>query len=315
MPDNILTIDNLYVEDTSAAILAGVSLCVRKGERVALVGESGCGKTMTLRTLLHMLPEDVRIRSGSILFKGTDVLSLKGRKRRDLLYRQLGFVGQNTSENLHPLLKVGRQLTDFYREIRKCSRAEAMARAEKLLVSLSLDDTSRILSSYPGELSGGMRQRVSIAIALMNETGFLIADEPTSALDAAVRVQIEDLYLKIAQETHMAMLLVSHDLSFVRKLADRVYVMYAGKIVEEGLAGEIFSSPCHPYTKALIALSDISNKSRDEDLDELGGYVPRDGRDDPRCAFLSRCASSCAECTKPLEYRKLSRTHYVRCVL
>ena len=228
MPD-ILTIDDLYVEDRSAAILAGVCLHVKEGERVALVGESGCGKTMTLRTLLHMLPEDVGIRSGSIQFKGTDVLSLNGRKRRDLLYRQLGFVGQNTAENLHPLLKVGRQLTDFYREIHKCSRQEAMSRAEKLLVSLSLDDTSRILSSYPGELSGGMRQRVSIAIALMNGTEFLIADEPTSA-----------------------MLLVSHDLSFVRRLAQRVYVMYAGKIVEEGLAGEIFSSPRHPYTKALI---------------------------------------------------------------
>ena len=314
MPD-ILTIDDLYVGDRSAAILAGVCLHVKEGERVALVGESGCGKTMTLRTLLHMLPEDVGIRSGSIQFKGTDVLSLNGRKRRDLLYRQLGFVGQNTAENLHPLLKAGRQLTDFYREIHKCSRQEAMSMAEKLLVSLSLDDTSRILSSYPGELSGGMRQRVSIAIALMNGTEFLIADEPTSALDASVREQIEDLYLKIAQKTHMAMLLVSHDLSFVRRLAQRVYVMYAGKIVEEGLAGEIFSSPRHPYTKALIALSDIRNKSRDEDLDELGGYVPREGRDDPRCAFLSRCASSCAGCTKPLEYRKLSGTHYVRCIL
>ncbi len=312
---DILSIDSLYVEDKSTVILAGVSLRVREGERVALVGESGCGKTMTLRTLLHILPDDVRIRSGSLLFKGTDVLSLNGRKRRDLLYRQLGFVGQNTSENLHPLLKAGRQLTDFYREIHKCSKKEAMARAEKLLASLALDDTSRILSSCPGELSGGMRQRVGIAIALMNETGFLIADEPTSALDASAREQTEELYLKIAQETHMAMLLVSHDLSFVRRLADRVYVMYAGKIVEEGLADEVFSSPCHPYTKALIALSDIRNKSRDEDLDELGGYVPREGRDGLCCAFFSRCAYSCAGCGKPLEYRKVSATHHVRCVL
>ena len=311
----LLTIDSLSVRDERHIILSGFSLKVARGEKVALVGESGSGKTMSLRSLLHILPSDVEITSGSITFNGTDVLGCSARERRERLYSRIGFVAQNTTESLHPLMKVSTQLCDAYRQRHKAGRKEAAARARELLVSTGMKDADRVLSSRAGQLSGGMRQRVNIASAMMDDIDLLIADEPTSALDAHVRRQIEQLYARLSDTKQFAMLVISHDLSFVRSLADRVYVMYAGKLVEEGLCEEIFSSPAHPYTRALISLGNIVRKNKDEDLDCLGDYVRPVSRDNASCAFAGRCRKSRDECTRAVSYRKLSETHFVRCNL
>lgn len=309
MDDRILDIQGLCARDSVEDLLVDVSLHVATGGRTAIVGESGCGKTMTLRSLLHTLPPDVEVCAGRIRFMGEDALALKGEALREKLYMRIGHVGQNTSENLHPLLKVSRQLTDFS----PLGRKEALDKATALLESLSIKDPGRVLSSYPGELSGGMRQRVNMAIALMKDAPLLIADEPTSALDAHVRRQVEDLYHALCQREGLSLLLISHDLSFVRRIADRVYVMYAGRVVEEGSVGEVFDEAAHPYTKALASLSGRRSLDRTRDLDEIGGSVPDKGRGDPSCAFASRCPYAAGDCHNALSYRHLGGSHYVRC--
>lgn len=312
---DILRVSDLHVKDERHAILAGLSFHVEKGEKVAIVGESGCGKTMSIRTILHTIPGDVTVTSGSILFNGEETVSLGQKDLGKRLYDRIGFVAQNTTDSLHPYLKIARQMTDFYLEKhRGMKKAEAEERARGLLKELGLEDVDRILSSRPGQLSGGMKQRINIAIALIDDIDLLIADEPTSALDAHIRRQIENLYVELGKRTDMSMLLVSHDLGFVRCLADRVYVMYAGKMVEEGTVDEIFSSPVHPYTRALIALGDKKSKSRNEDLAELGGYLPPFGRESGACAFASICRYEKSACLENVEYRKLGGSHHVRCL-
>ena len=271
---------------------------------------------MSLRTILGQLPADCEAYQGQVLFRGQSLLGMDGKERRAVLFSHVGFVAQNTSACLHPSLKVSRQMYDCYRvQHPKARKEEALERSRSLLVRLGMSDVDRVLASYPGQLSGGMRQRVSIALALLDDKDLLIADEPTSALDAHIRRQIESVYEDIARSGHLSMLLVSHDLGFVRRLADRVYVMYAGRIVEEGTCEEIFSSPVHPYTKALIELSSISKAERGARLAELGGYVPATGRERPECAFLERCPYSGALCRQPLEVHILSPSHKVRCTL
>lgn len=312
----VLRMEDLMVRDRRHVIITGLDLRVEEGERVALVGESGCGKTMSLRTILDQLPADCEAYQGQVLFRGQSLLGMDGKERRAVLFSHVGFVAQNTSACLHPSLKVSRQMYDCYRvQHPKARKEEALERSRSLLVRLGMSDVDRVLASYPGQLSGGMRQRVSIALALLDDKDLLIADEPTSALDAHIRRQIESVYEDIARSGHLSMLLVSHDLGFVRRLADRVYVMYAGRIVEEGTCEEIFSSPVHPYTKALIELSSISKAERGARLAELGGYVPATGRERPECAFLERCPHSLAPCRQPLEVRIISPSHKVRCTL
>ena len=311
----LLDISSLTLKDAQGLILNKLCLHVEKGERVAIVGESGSGKTMTLRSLLHMLPSDVELVEGSVSFRGNDVLSLSYNERRDEVYRHLGFVGQNTSESLHPLIKIRKQMTDFYIEEKKCKKSEAEARARDVLLSVGLSDVDRILSSYPRQLSGGMKQRVNIAIALMKDIEFLVADEPTSALDANVRGGIEQLYLEISKNSKLSILLISHDLNFVRTLAQRVYVMYGGKLVEEGTVQEIFSYAVHPYTKALIELCNMKYRNREEDLQEPGFRLTGIDRSLASCPFAATCPSASMVCCEDLEYRALSETHYVRCPL
>ena len=307
----LLEIKDLSLDDESGAILSSVSITVCENECVAIVGESGCGKTMTVRSLLNTLPDDATITGGSITFSGHNVLSMKAEERRTILYSSIGFVAQNTTVALHPLLKLSKQMTDFS----PLPKKEALEKAKKLLSMLGIADPERVLSSYPEELSGGQRQRAGIGIALMkDDIKLLIADEPTSALDAHIRRQTEDLYLNLRQKAELSFLLISHDLGFVHRIADRIYVMYAGRVVEEGSCDEIFSNPIHPYTRALISLSTRGWK-KGEMLDEIGGTVSHLERENLSCAFSSRCVDSSPACLDDVPYRKIGETHYVRCVL
>ena len=312
----LLSFRSLCAEDERHTILAGLTLHVDKGETVAIVGESGCGKTMSIGALFGILPDEVEVTGGSILFDGEDVLAHNGRKRRDRLYRQAGFVPQNTSDSLYPLMTVSRVMTDAYVHSHpEIGRKAAVERAASLLSSLGIEDAKRVLSLYPFQLSGGMKQRVNIAAALMDDIELLVADEPTSALDIHIRRQIEALYASLSGREGLAMLVVSHDLGFVRSIADRVYVMYAGRIIEEGLCDEIFSAPAHPYTKALMALGTTEARDREHDLPELGRQASAIDRESPACAFLPRCRCRRDSCAMSVGYACLSDTHFVRCVL
>ncbi len=309
----LLSFRSLYARDERHTILAGLSLDIQEGEKVVLVGESGCGKTMSTGALLHLLPDDVSVTSGSVLFEGTDVLGCS-RRQLDEIYRKIGYVPQNTSDSLHPLLRVSQSMTDAYVSRHGTGRSAACARAAQILSSLGIDDPQRVLRLYPSQLSGGMKQRINIAMALMDDISLLVADEPTSALDIHIRRQIEELYISLAGRKGLAMLVISHDMDFVKRIADRVYVMYAGRIVEEGSADEIFSSPVHPYTRSLIALGRDRGKVRDI-LHGSGadGYVP--DRESPACAFFPRCPFRMTRCSENAGYRSVSETHRVRCVL
>lgn len=312
----LLSFRSLSAEDERHTILAGLSLHVDKGETVALVGESGCGKTMSIGALFGILPDDVEVTGGSILFDGEDVLLYNGKGRRDKLYRRAGFVPQNTTDSLYPLMPVSKVMTDAYvHNHPEIGRKAAVERAAALLSSLGIEDSKRVLSLYPFQLSGGMKQRVNIASALMDDIELLVADEPTSALDIHIRRQIETLYASLADRDGLSMLIVSHDLGFVRSVADRIYVMYAGRIIEEGMCDEIFSDPVHPYTKSLIALGSMNARDRNLDLPELGYSNSVPDRNSPSCAFLSRCSCRRDSCSCSVEYFRLSETHFVRCVL
>ncbi len=306
----LLRFESLFAEDERHTILAGLSLHVNEGEKVVIVGESGCGKTMSIGALVGLLPDDVRITSGSVVFDGHAV---SGRSEDS---GRIGFVPQNTSDSLHPLLKVSHTMTDPYlHHHRKESRKAALEKALHLLSSLGIEDAGRVLSLYPWQLSGGMKQRVNIAAALMDDIKLLVADEPTSALDIHIRRQIEELYIALAENSGLAMLIVSHDLGFVKGVADRIYVMYAGRIVEEGTCSDIFETPVHPYTKALIALADRKAREKGKDLAEIGGtpFVP--DRASAGCTFSPRCSSCSSSCIGPVCYKQISPTHFVRCVL
>ena len=283
---------------------------------VLICGESGCGKTMSIGALLDILPDDVSITAGSIAFDGEDVLSCRGKERKARLYSRIGFVPQNTSDSLYPLMTVSDVMTDAYMHNHPdAGRRQARERAAMLLSSLGIEDAGRVLSLYPFQLSGGMKQRINIAAALMDDIDLLVADEPTSALDIHIRRQIEALYASLSGREGLAMLVVSHDLGFVRSIADRVYVMYAGRIIEEGMRDEIFSDPVHPYTKALIELSSMKSRDRAHDLPELGRLASAVDRESPACAFLPRCCCRRESCAVSVGYACLSDTHLVRCVL
>ena len=311
----LLSFRSLYAEDERHTILAGLTLHVDRGETVALVGESGCGKTMSIGALLDILPDDVSVTGGSVLFDGEDVLAYSWREREARLYGRIGFVPQNTSDSLYPLMPVSKVMTDAYIHSHPgIGRKAAIDRAAMLLSSLGIENARRVLSLYPFQLSGGMKQRINIASALMGDIDLLVADEPTSALDIHIRRQIEALYASLSGRGGLSMLIVSHDLGFIRSIADRVYVMYAGRIIEEGLCSEIFSSPVHPYTQSLVELGTVAARDRNHDLPELGRSFSVPDRKSLACAFLPRCSCCNASCSSAVGYARLSDTHYVRCV-
>ena len=312
----ILKISSLSVRDNRRVLLKDISLSLSSDSSMAFIGESGSGKTMTLKSILGILPEDTNVTGGGVTLFGKEIFSISDKEKRRLMGENVGFVPQNTVNYLHPLLLISDQITDGYTTIHgKKSKNEAMKKAKRLLESVGITDTARVLSSYPSLLSGGMKQRVNIAMALMNDPSLLISDEPTSALDKVVQKQVAELYLKLGKERRMSLLIVSHDLVFVKKIADRVAVFYAGEIVEEGNVEEIFSSPLHPYTKALISLSPTLQRDKSKPLKEIKGYITEEDRNRAGCPFASRCPFAGKRCGEEIPVREVSESHRVRCIL
>jgi len=292
----------------------GVSFTVESGRTRALVGESGCGKSITALSVPQLVPEPAGyIAGGRILWDSEDLLERTWSAMRPLRGREIAMIFQEPMTSLNPVATIGRQLEEASTVHGGAWRA-ARARALELLERVGLRDPSATLRQYPHELSGGMRQRVMIAMALANRPRLLIADEPTTALDVTVQAQILALIAELQRETGMAVLLITHDLGIVAEVADDVSVMYAGQIVEEAPTAALFAEPRHPYTQALFA-SLPSRSRRGGDLATLEGMVPDPAAWPAGCRFAERCARRLPECADAPPWRSLAADRRVRCVL
>jgi oligopeptide/dipeptide ABC transporter ATP-binding protein len=275
----------------------GVSWDVAEGETVALVGESGCGKSVTALSIMRLItPPAGRIVGGRILFKGRDLLTLDEEAMRRVRGREIAMIFQEPMTSLNPVLTIGRQLTEGLEVHLGLAPAAARARATELLAMVGIPDPERRLSQYPHQFSGGMRQRMMIAMALACEPALILADEPTTALDVTIQAQILELMRDLSRRLGVAMLIITHNLGVVARYADRVNVMYAGKIIERGTARELYGDPRHPYTLGLLRSVPRLDEPRRARLDPIEGQPPDLTRLPGGCAFGPRCAFRVERC-------------------
>ena len=277
-------------------LIEDISFQVAPGEVLGLVGESGCGKSVTAMSVLRLMPEPPsRIASGAIRFGGQDLATLRRNRMRPIRGGQIGMVFQEPMTSLNPTFSVGWQLAEALRLHTELRGADLRARLLQTLVLVGIGAPERRLAQYPHELSGGLRQRAMIAMALACEPRLLIADEPTTALDVTVQLQILELIAKLRRERGMAVLLITHDLGVISAYADRVVVMYAGRIAETGPAGALFRMPRHPYTAGLLAARPRLSGLR-EKLAPISGTVPPPSARPAGCPFVTRCARQVSRC-------------------
>ena len=293
----------------------GVSFTLDRGQTLALVGESGCGKSLTSLALLRLIPSPGRVEdSSTIRLGGTDVLALQGEALRKIRGRRIGMVFQDPMTSLNPVFTVGAQIAEGVRAHFDVSRAEARRRALRLLQEVGIPDPAGRLDAYPHQLSGGMRQRVMIAIALSAEPEILVADEPTTALDVTVQAQILEVLDRLRDSHGMAVLLITHDLGIVAGRADRVAVMYAGQIVEEAPTESLFAQPSHPYTQGLFAsIPRITGPVLR--LAPIGGSVPLPGAWPGGCRFRPRCPKAFEKSDTMPPLLPVGPDHRMRCWL
>lgn len=290
----------------------GVHLEVNPGEIVCLVGESGCGKSITALSILGLLGGQGRVVGGEILYDGRDLLKMSEAELDKIRGNEISMVFQDALGSLNPVFTVGNQMTESIRIHLGYDRKKAREHAIKLLEKTGIPDPGNVLRKYPHMLSGGMRQRVMIAMALSCHPRLLIADEPTTALDVTIQLQIMQLILKLRDELNMGVLLITHDLGVVAELADRVVVMYAGQCVEEALVDGLFEAPGHPYTRALLeAVPDIHDH-KERKLFSIPGAVPEDYHEMTGCRFAPRCIFADG-CPGDGALVHLDTHHYARC--
>jgi peptide/nickel transport system ATP-binding protein len=304
----VLSVQNLTVTMKGSKgpvpVLENLSFDVAQGKTTALVGESGCGKSMTALAIMQLLPEDFRVTSGRILLDGQDVLASTPKELRSLRGNKMSMIFQEPMTALNPLYTVGDQIGEVLRQHRGLSRRDAHQQAIQFLKAVQIPAAEKRVDAYPHQLSGGMRQRVMIAMALACKPKLLIADEPTTALDVTVQAQIFDLLAELQDDTDTAIVLITHDLGAVAEMADDVAVLYAGRCIEQGAADEIIAHARHPYTRGLMAcvphLQLGKTDGRFAPLEEIPGMVPPLGARGPDCAFLARCAFAADVCrTQP----------------
>jgi len=297
MPDAIAPILDVKDLKTVFATRGGevhavnaVSFDLEPGELLGVVGESGSGKSVTMMSLIGLLPSPpAEIRSGSVMFQGRDILKMTPHELRDIRGSRIGFVFQDPMTSLNPVFSVGFQIMEPLRKHMGLSKKRARARALELLELVGIPDAGPRLSSYPHQFSGGMRQRVMIAIALACDPKVLIADEPTTALDVTIQAQILELVRELRQKLGMAIIWITHDLGVIAGIADRVMVMYGGQIVEQAPVHELFSNPQHPYTIALLETLPSVSGTRSKKLKTIEGQPPALGAHPTSCPFAARC--------------------------
>ncbi len=291
-----------------------VSFTIAEGESVGLVGESGCGKSSVAQAILRVLPSNGRIKAGHISFEGKDLNILKEKELDRIRGRQIGMVFQDALSGLNPVLTIGTQILEPMKVHLKLEERQRRERAISLLKETGLDNAEEVMKKYPGELSGGQRQRALLAIALCCDPKLLIADEPTSALDVTVQARIMEMTAGMIRRRKMAMLLITHDIAYVANNTDRILVMYAGQILEEGKADDVLSAPAHPYTDALFK-SIPSVLSPPGTLPEpVKGAVPEDYSAIPGCRFFERCERGGEECRSAGRAVTVADGHHVRCI-
>jgi len=305
----LLDVRTLHTEfRTGAGVVPavdGISYTVERGETVAIVGESGSGKTAGALSILRLIPDPPgRITRGEILFAGRDLLRLSDDEIRQVRGADIGMIFQEPMTSLSPVLTIGRQITETIEQHRGADRAASQKRAVELLSMVGIADPARRLKQYPHQLSGGMRQRVMIAIALACDPKLIIADEPTTALDVTIQAQILELMKQLTHRLDVALIIITHNLGVVARYANRVNVMYAGRIVESGPAAEVYHNPRHPYTMALLRSVPRLDRPRQARLDPVEGQPPDLTRLDGGCSFRPRCrfaVEACARGRPPLQ--------------
>jgi len=300
--------------ESTAHAVNGVTFSVQPGEVLCILGESGSGKSVTLRALMRLLPASKARISGSIKVDGQDVLALDQAGLSRLRGGLVSMIFQEPMTALDPVYTIGDQIVETILRHKGGSKAAARARALELLELVKIPSAAQRLDNYPHELSGGLRQRAMIAMALSCGPRLLLADEPTTALDATVQIQVLILLRKLQAELGMGTIFVTHDLGVASEIADRIAVMYAGRIIEEGPVADILANPLHPYTRGLMA-STVHGQSRDRDIDAIPGSPPDLRQLPPGCAFAPRCAQASGEClAAPPEPRYPVPGRMARCV-
>ncbi len=318
--DMVLTVDGLSLQfETGGGVLHAldaVSFNVARGEILSLVGESGCGKSVTAMTIMGLLPRHgARITAGSVKLGDRELLNAGERDMRQIRGNRIGMIFQDPMTSLNPVHTVGMQIAEAVRAHKGTSRRAADARALDMLDLVRIPDARNRLGAYPHELSGGMRQRVMIAMALACDPELLIADEPTTALDVTVQAQVLDLIADLRRELGMSVILITHDLGVVAAVADRMMVMYAGRIVEAGTVEALFARPSHGYTAGLLQSLPNSDTHHRGILTEIPGSVPRLDHTVPGCVYAPRCAFAEEICSAPLPpARQIGPAHSARCV-
>jgi peptide/nickel transport system permease protein len=321
-PGALLEVRDLTVSVADGpGLVTGVSFTLRPGAVLGLVGESGCGKTMTARALPGLLPEGVAVTGGAVWFSGRDLAGLQEKELRAIRGREIALISQEPMVALDPVFSIGYQLTQPIRRFRRAGRhrvgrAEARRIAAELLGQVGIVDAKRIMRSYPHQLSGGMAQRVCIALALTGSPGLLIADEPTTALDVTVQAEILSLLRSLVQARGLSVIIVSHDLGVVADLCDEVAVMYAGQVVESGTVADVLGRPTHPYTAALLGANPhvAEGLPVPERLPSIPGTVPAPADWPAGCRFAGRCALATEECARPVPATQAHGSGTVRCV-
>lgn len=310
----ILEVNNLNVSfDTASGEIPAVhdvSFDVNEGEIYGIVGESGSGKSVSMKTIMRLNPSNGRLNSGTVRYKGTDIISLSDAEFLTYRGREFGMIFQDSLTALNPVYTVGEKLVELIMHIRGLKRKEARVMALENLKEVGINDAERCFNSYPHELSGGMRQRVMIAMVLVCEPKLIVADEPTTSLDVTIQAQILKLLKKISLEKRVSVILITHDFGAVAQLCGRISVMCGGYIVETGTAEDIFLSPGHPYTKALIA----SIPSSGREFEALIENDSSTSSDASLCPFLGRCKYANEKCRKSIpEMRDTGSGHSIRC--
>jgi peptide/nickel transport system ATP-binding protein len=297
----ILDIEDLSVDIPVAEgdlhAVCQVSFAVHRGETFCLVGESGCGKSITALAVMDLLPLRARRNAKNLKFGGKELVGFKYRQMADIRGDRMAMIFQEPMTSLNPTYTIGNQLMEAIQRHRKVNQDQARERAVFLLEKVGITAAASRLGYYPHQLSGGLRQRVMIAMALMCEPELIIADEPTTALDVTIQAQILHLLAQLQREFNMGMMLITHDLGVVARVADRVAVMYAGRIIETGTAQEVFDSPLHPYTQGLLDCVPVPGKTkRGEHLGAIPGIVPTPIGPQSGCSFHNRCQYALADC-------------------
>jgi len=316
--DALLEIEELYVEfKTDRGIvkaLDGVSFDIKRGEILALIGETGCGKSVTAKAIIGLLPKNARVR-GKIIYKGKNLLELPENELRKIRGKEMSMIFQDPLTSLNPVFTIENQISEMFKIHKLPFRGSIREEIIRLLKLVRIPDAEKRISAYPFELSGGMRQRVMIAMMLASSPSLLIADEPTTALDVTIQAQIMNLLLNLRKEFNTSILLITHNPGVVAEMADRVAVMYAGQIVEIAPVREIFENPLHPYTRGLMRALPVGHKDERE-LENIPGRVPNLLNPPQGCRFHPRCQFTMEMCKKQKpKLVEVSKEHFVACHL